>query len=130
MSDALSHAGADFVGGIVGYVLAFALMFVPPGYLLIKWPRVVVPLLVVAALVLIAANAFARDLDHVNGNAGALRCSDAEGFTVADWKVRNGRYRIRIAGEWSEVASDAVGPLLVMLQLTGTPCAIVKRAPK
>lgn len=112
----------------LGYVPAFALIFCLPGYLLMRWPRVVVPLLVIAAVVLITSKGFARDLDR--HKSGALHCSDADGFSVAEWKIRDGRYRVRIAGEWSEVASDAVGPLLVMLQLTGAPCAAVKRAPK
>lgn len=54
MNDALTHAGADFIGGILGYALFFAVLlglFGPPIYLLIKWPRVVIP----AALVGIAA---------------------------------------------------------------------------
>lgn len=56
-----------------------------------------------------------------------LHCADAAGFTLADWTIKDGRYRVKINGEWSSVPADAVGAMLVMLQFTGAPC--VRRRP-
>lgn len=37
-------------------------------------------------------------------------CSDADGYAVADpdWESKNGRYRVRIEGEWHDVPDDAL----------------------
>lgn len=37
-------------------------------------------------------------------------CSDADGSAVSDvdWESKNGRYRVRIEGEWFDVPEDAV----------------------
>ena len=37
-------------------------------------------------------------------------CSDADGSAVsdADWESRNGRYRVRVEGDWVDVPEDAV----------------------
>lgn len=37
-------------------------------------------------------------------------CSDADGFAVSDvdWESRNGRYRVRLEGEWYDVPDDAL----------------------
>ena len=37
-------------------------------------------------------------------------CSDADGFAVSDpdWDTQNGRYRVRIEGNWIVVPEDAV----------------------
>ncbi len=37
-------------------------------------------------------------------------CSDADGSAVSDvdWESKNGRYRVRIDGEWHDVPEDAV----------------------
>lgn len=55
-----------------------------------------------------------------------------EGNPMADWRVQDGVYRIKLKGdaEWTRVPNDAVGPLLILLQFGGAPCAIVKRVPK
>jgi hypothetical protein len=39
-----------------------------------------------------------------------LCCSFADGFSIqdVDWDTRNGRYRVRIQGEWVEVPENAV----------------------
>lgn len=56
-----------------------------------------------------------------------LHCAGEDGFTLADWKIKDGRYRVRMNGEWSNVPTGAVGPMLVMLQFTGTPCVVAPR---
>lgn len=55
-----------------------------------------------------------------------------EGNPAADWRVQDGAYRIKLKGdaEWTRVPNDAVGPLLILLQFGGAPCAIVKHAPR
>ena len=37
-------------------------------------------------------------------------CSDADGTALSDvdWEARNGKYRVRIDGEWIDVPDDAV----------------------
>jgi hypothetical protein len=80
-----------------------------------------------AALTLMAAAA------HAAGSRATIRmhCASEDGFTVADWKIRAGHYRVRLhGGEWSTVPTDQVGPMLIMMQFTGAPCAVVKRLPK
>jgi hypothetical protein len=39
-----------------------------------------------------------------------LCCSDADGFAVSDpdWESKDGRYRVRLEGEWIIVPDDAV----------------------
>jgi len=39
-----------------------------------------------------------------------LCCSDADGFAVSDpdWESKDGRYRVRLDGEWIVVPEDAV----------------------
>jgi hypothetical protein len=39
-----------------------------------------------------------------------LCCSDADGFAVSDpdWESKDGRYRVRLEGEWIMVPDDAV----------------------
>jgi hypothetical protein len=77
-----------------------------------------------AALVLaglIAGSATARDdgryagsplkpwFDTLKSSKG-LCCSDADGFAISDpdWESLNGRYRVRLDGEWIVVPDDAV----------------------
>jgi len=84
-------------------------------------------ILVVACLVLLVAmvlahHANARDLDGryaasplkqwfdtLRSGKGPC-CSDADGSAVSDvdWESKNGRYRVRIDGEWHDVPDDAV----------------------
>ena len=77
--------------------------------------------LLVAPLVLSGGNAFGRDdgryansplkpwFDSLRSRLGPC-CSDADGFAVADpdWESHNGRYRVRLDGQWIEVPDDAV----------------------
>src|SRR5260370_41934511 len=39
-----------------------------------------------------------------------LCCSDADGFAVSDpdWESKDGRYRVRLEGEWIMVPDDAI----------------------
>ena len=43
-------------------------------------------------------------------SAQGLCCSDADGFAVSDpdWESKDGRYRVRLDGEWIMVPDDAV----------------------
>ena len=66
--------------------------------------------------------ALGRDLDGRYANSplkqwfDSLRsgkgpcCSDADGFALSDvdWESRDGRYRVRIEGQWWDVPEDAV----------------------
>lgn len=76
---------------------------------------------VVIILILIVSPARARD-DGRYGNSplkqwfDALKsgkgpcCSDADGSAVSDvdWESKDGRYRVRLEGEWWDVPDDAV----------------------
>lgn len=53
--------------------------------------------------------------------AQRIRCAVGK-YTIADWQVRTGRYRIKLDGEWSSVPRDAVGPLFVLLVFGGAGC--------
>lgn len=50
-----------------------------------------------------------------------IHCA-AEGLTYADWRMRDGRYRIKLDGKWSDVPAGAVGPLFVMMTFDGAKC--------
>ncbi|WP_413815309.1 hypothetical protein [Bradyrhizobium sp.] len=72
-------------------------------------------------LVLWGGNALGRDdgryansplkpwFDSLRSQLGPC-CSDADGFAVADpdWESHNGRYRVRLDGQWIEVPDEAV----------------------
>jgi len=47
--------------------------------------------------------------DRLQSSKG-LCCSDADGFAVSDpdWESHDGRYRVRLDGEWIDVPDDAV----------------------
>jgi hypothetical protein len=40
--------------------------------------------------------------DNLKSKGGALCCSDADGTALSDvdWQTKDGRYRVRIDGEW------------------------------
>lgn len=77
--------------------------------------------LFVASLVLWGGNALGRDdgryansplkpwFDSLRSQLGPC-CSDADGFAVADpdWESHNGRYRVRLDGQWIDVPDEAV----------------------
>lgn len=48
--------------------------------------------------------------DNLKSNSGALCCSDADGTALSDvdWETKDGRYRVRIEGEWVDVPDSAV----------------------
>lgn len=48
--------------------------------------------------------------DNLKSGGGALCCSDADGTALSDvdWETKDGRYRVRIDGEWIDVPGDAV----------------------
>lgn len=48
--------------------------------------------------------------DQLRSSGGANCCSDADGTAIADvdWETKNGRYRVRIDGQWFDVPDDAV----------------------
>lgn len=60
-----------------------------------------------------------------------LQCR-LEGKPAVTWRAQDGSYQIRLKGEseWTRVPDSAVGPMLILLQFGGAPCAILKRAPK
>jgi hypothetical protein len=69
-------------------------------------------------LAIFVAPALAHDPSHpeLNGwfdklaSGGGLCCSLTDGVTVADpdWESRDGRYRVRLYGEWIDVPDDAL----------------------
>jgi hypothetical protein len=74
------------------------------------------------AILLLCAPALARDLDgryaasplkpwfdQLKSGKG-LCCSDADGTALSDvdWESKNGKYRVRLGGEWIVVPDDAV----------------------
>ncbi|QOZ11318.1 hypothetical protein XH96_30205 [Bradyrhizobium sp. CCBAU 51765] len=77
--------------------------------------------LLAASLVLWGGNALGRDdgryansplkpwFDSLRSQLGPC-CSDADGFAVADpdWESHNGRYRVRLDGQWIDVPDEAV----------------------
>ncbi|WP_028176954.1 MULTISPECIES: hypothetical protein [Bradyrhizobium] len=77
--------------------------------------------LLVASLVLWGGYALGRDdgryansplkpwFDGLRSQLGPC-CSDADGFAVADpdWESHNGRYRVRLDGQWIDVPDEAV----------------------
>ena len=78
--------------------------------------------LIVLGLVLIVAPVHSRDLDgryaasplkqwfdSLKSGKGPC-CSDADGSAVsdADWETKDGRYRVRLEGQWWDVPDDAV----------------------
>jgi hypothetical protein len=82
------------------------------------------PALIVLLAVLAAAtvHASARDLDGRYANSPlkpwfdtlaskkGLCCSDADGTALSDvdWETKDGRYRVRLDGDWHNVPDDAV----------------------
>ena len=76
----------------------------------------------VASLVALSLPALGRDLDgryaasplkpwfdHLSSGKG-LCCSDADGTALSDidWETHEGRYRVRIEGQWIDVPDEAV----------------------
>lgn len=71
---------------------------------------------------LLAAPAAARDdgryansplkpwFDQLRSKGGGPCCSDADGTALSDvdWESKDGRYRVRIEGEWYDVPEDMV----------------------
>src|SRR5260370_1077080 len=80
-----------------------------------------VPVAVAVSAVVLFESATARDdgryigsplkpwFDTLKSGQG-LCCSDADGFAVSDpdWESKDGRYRVRLDGEWIMVPDDAV----------------------
>lgn len=56
-----------------------------------------------------AASPLKEWFDNLNSGKGPC-CSDADGSAVsdADWESKDGRYRVRLEGEWWDVPEDAV----------------------
>lgn len=56
-----------------------------------------------------ANSALKQWFDSLKSGKGPC-CSDADGFALSDvdWESGNGRYRVRIEGEWHDVPEDAV----------------------
>ena len=48
--------------------------------------------------------------DSLRSKAGASCCSDADGFAVSDpdWETRDGKYRVRLKGQWLDVPDEAL----------------------
>ena len=48
--------------------------------------------------------------DQLKSKSGALCCSDADGTALSDvdWRSRDGRYQVRLDGQWIDVPEDAV----------------------
>jgi hypothetical protein len=75
-------------------------------------------LAVVALSCAVLSGARAHDKDHpeLNGwfenlQSGEGRCcdgSDANHIDDADWESKNGRYRVRVGGEWVDVPDQAL----------------------
>lgn len=82
-------------------------------------------------LAAIVALTLAATAAHAAPRPSRMNCA-LDGRTMAAWRVQDGAYRIKLKGDaaWTRVPNDAVGPLLILLQFGGAPCAIVKRAPK
>lgn len=53
-----------------------------------------------------------------------LHCADPDGIIMANWRVQDGRYRLKISGErkWSTVPEGAVAPMILMLWSEGVKC--------
>ena len=62
-----------------------------------------------ASAVVFTANALARD-DGRYANSPLKSWFDADGSAVADvdWESKDGRYRVRLEGQWVDVPEDAV----------------------
>lgn len=84
---------------------------------------VIVAFLISLGIVLFAVAAQARDVDgrwasspHHNwfkslkSKAGVLCCDGADGERVADpdWKTQNGKYLVRLKGQWIEVPEESL----------------------
>lgn len=56
-----------------------------------------------------AASPLKQWFDQLKSQKGPC-CSDADGSAVsdADWESKNGRYRVRLEGEWHDVPDDAL----------------------
>lgn len=77
--------------------------------------------LALLGMVVLSQNATARDdgryansplkswFDSLHSEKGPC-CSDADGTALSevDWEARNGRYRVRIEGDWFDVPDEAV----------------------
>lgn len=78
-------------------------------------------LILTVLAVLLASDALARDdgryansplkswFDSLKSTKGPC-CSDADGTALSDidWESRDGRYRVRVEGQWWDVPEDAV----------------------
>jgi hypothetical protein len=87
-----------------------------------RWKNSVIIGGVLLILPLVADRGEARDSDGGYANSplkqwfDSLRsgkgpcCSDADGYALSDvdWESGNGRYRVRIDGEWYDVPDDAI----------------------
>jgi hypothetical protein len=51
-----------------------------------------------------------RWFDTLKSSGGSLCCSDADGTALSDvdWESKDGKYRVRLNGEWIDVPDDAV----------------------
>lgn len=86
-----------------------------------RWKKPLMIASVLLALPLASVPGVARDdgryansplkqwFDNLKSGKGPC-CSDADGSAVsdADWESREGRYRVRLEGEWHDVPEDAV----------------------
>lgn len=81
-------------------------------------PRLFLVLLLTTASPLFARDRgqFANSSPEMKAGFDALKsgrgpcCSDADGVVVSDgdWDTKDGRYRVRLDGEWADVPDDAV----------------------
>jgi hypothetical protein len=84
--------------------------------------RALVLALLVAVLIAFGGAAIARDdgryaqsthkdwFDQLKSKGGASCCSDADGFAVSDpdWEAKDGKYRVRLKGQWLDVPEEAL----------------------
>jgi hypothetical protein len=87
-----------------------------------RWKRPLIVGGMLLMLTLASAPGVARDPDGRYANSPLKQwfdslksgkgpcCSDADGYALSDvdWESGNGRYRVRIDGEWHDVPEDAV----------------------
>jgi hypothetical protein len=81
------------------------------------------PKLFLVLLLTTASPLFARDRGQFANSSPEMKawfdalksgrgpcCSDADGVVVSDgdWDTKDGRYRVRLDGEWADVSDDAV----------------------
>lgn len=108
--------------------LGLALLFIAGGLFICTQntqTKIGVPMVMIGVVIILILSipAHARDpdgryaasplkgwFDNLKSSGGALCCSDADGTALSDvdWKTKDGRYRVRIDGEWIDVPDEAV----------------------